>query len=394
MKNRVSKLVGTFWRQTVLYSLVCIVVIGVLFYQLGTLVPSFSLPEIMARADVNSFNKILSNPLFLPHKLMQYVLIRFDYTGAFWMRSVSALWGLGILVIFFDIIRGWYTRRVALMGSALLLTSAWFLHFARLGTPQIMFATSIGLLWVGVQLKSTTSPRIRTLLASIVILMCCFYVPGLAWIIIPMVVWQRKLILSEMSKIPRWILALVLLGIVVGLLPMAYAIYNNPIIVRDWLLIPSKFDPGAYWANLWRLPVWPVLRGPDLPVYWLGRVPMLDSFSLVMAVLGIYVLSHYRLLDRVRAVVAIIGLALILTVFNGWITLAIALPLIFVVISAGIALFLQQWFTVFPRNPLARFVGISIVSFVVLLACTYNLRHYFIAWPRSPETVQVFNQQP
>lgn len=121
---------------------------------------------------------------------------------------------------------------------------------------------------------------------------------------------------------------------------------------------------------------------------------MLDSFSLVMGILGVFVLWRYRLLDRVRAVFVIILFAMLLTIFSGWPTLLIALPMVFVVISTGIALFLQQWFTVFPRNPLARVTGVMIVSFVVLLACTYNMRHYFIAWPRTPDTKAVFTEKP
>jgi hypothetical protein len=120
-------------------------------------------------------------------------------------------------------------------------------------------------------------------------------------------------------------------------------------------------------------------------------MPMLDSFCIVMAILGVFVLSYYRVLDRVKAVIAIIALAVVLTIVNGWLALVIALPLLFVIIAAGVALFLQQWFTVFPQNPLAKTVGVSLVTFVIILACAYNLRSYFIAWPRNIETKRVFD---
>jgi hypothetical protein len=107
MKQSISKFLGTFWRQILAYSLVFVFVGGVLWFQLGTLVPSFSLPELAARADASSIHKLLANPLFLPHKLMQYALIRLGKTSPFWMRSVSALWALGIIMLFFDIIRDW-----------------------------------------------------------------------------------------------------------------------------------------------------------------------------------------------------------------------------------------------------------------------------------------------
>ncbi len=393
MKKRVSNLVGVYWRQALGYGLVVAVVIAVLWWQLGTLVPGMSGPEVLARGSADSIRKIIENPLFLPHKLVQYIFIQLGQTGAFWMRSASALFGVVILVIFFDIIRSWYSQRIALMSSFLLLTSAWFLHYARLGTPQILFACSIGLLWVGMKLRSHSAPRIRTILASILIVGASLYIPGLAWLIIPLLVWQRKLVAKEFSKIPKALAAVTIIAIIVGVAPLAYSLLRHPELLRDWLMIPHHLAISDWWANLWHMPFWLTLRGPEMPVYWLGRVPLLNSFSLVMLVLGIFVLSRYRQLDRVRAIVGILALSAVLAVFAGPVALVIALPLLFIVVAAGVALLLQQWFTIFPRNPLARTVGVLMICFVIGLAGYYNLRSYFIAWPRATPTKQVFPRE-
>jgi hypothetical protein len=387
-----GKFFGLFWRQALFYVAIIVTVTTTLWWRLGTLVPDMSLPEQAARANANSFAKLINNPIFLPHKVLQYLFIWFGYSDAFWMRTASALWAVLILLVFYDIVRDWYSRRVALMSAGLLLTSAWFLHFARLGTPYILFATSIGLLWIGTKLKLTTAPRIRTMLTGMVIIITCLYVPGLAWLIIPLLIWQRKFIWNEFTKIPRWMAGLAVAGLMVGLLPLVYGLVRHPSLIRDWLYIPHNLlTPGLYLSHAWHIPVWIMFRGPQLPVYWLGHVPMFDSFSLVMVILGVFVLSYYRLLDRVKAIAVILSLSLILAVLNGWLALVIALPLLFIVISAGIALFLQQWFTIFPYNPVARTAGVVIVTFVVLLASYYNIRHYFIAWPRNSDTVRVFN---
>lgn len=391
MKKHMGKLVGTFWRQALFYVAVIVFIVVILWWHLGTLVPGLSLPEEVARMSADSFRKLVNYPLFLPHKIIQYAFLRMGQQGAFWLRTASALWGVVILAVFYDIIRSWYSRRIALMSGALLLTSAWFLHFARLGTPYILYATSIGLLWIGMKLKSVSSPRIRTVLASILILIICLYVPGLPWLILPMLIWQRKTVLQEFKKIPKWITALTVFGVTAALSPLVYGLARHPMLIFDWLLVPAKLNLSVWWTQAWHLPIWLIFRGPEYPVYWLGHMPMLDSLAIVMGVLGIFVLSYYRVLDRVKAVVAIILLALILTILNGWLVLTIALPLVFVVIAAGVALFLQQWFTVFPNNPLARTVGVVLVTFVVVLAGVYNLRSYFVAWPKNAETKQVFD---
>lgn len=390
MNKRAKRLVGMFWRQTLGYALVVAAVVGVLWFQLGTLVDGPSAQEIAARASADTWRELIANPLFLPHKIVQFIFILLGKDGIFWMRSASALFGVLILIVFFDIIRGWYSQRVAFLGSFLLLSSAWFLHFARLATPEILFACSIGLLWAGIKLRAHTAPRIRTILATMVIIIGCLYVPGLAWLIIPLLVWQRKLVWKEFSKIPRVLAVFVVIAAIIGLTPLLYGIVMDPILITDWLLIPREFALGQWWSNAWHLPFWLSLRGPKLPVYWLGRTPFLDAFALAMFALGVYVLWHYRRLDRVRAIAVIIILACVLAIFNGPVVLAIALPLIYIVVTAGIALLLQQWFTIFPRNPLARTVGLVMVTLIIALAGYYNLRSYFIAWPRTPETRQVF----
>lgn len=373
------------------YGFAVATMVGVLWFQLGSLVPGFSLPELVARANADSIHKLIDNPLFLPHKAIQYILIQLGQTDVFWMRSASALFGVIILLLFFDIVRSWYSQRVALMTSFLLLTSAWFLHFARLGTPEVMFMSSIGLLWVGMKLRAHNAPRIRTILASIAIIIVSLYVPGLAWLIVPLLVWQRTLVLREFSKIPRLLAAATLLVIIIGVAPLVYGLVRHPELIQHWLLIPSSFTLGQWWSNAWHLPLWLTLRGPvGTPVYWLGHMPLLDSFSLVMFVLGGYALVHYRKLDRVRAIAGIIVLAGILAILHGVVALTIALPLLFIVIATGVALLLQQWFTVFPRNPLARSVGLVMVICIIGFAGYYNLRSYFIAWPRATETKQVF----
>ncbi|MEO8785224.1 MAG: glycosyltransferase family 39 protein, partial [Candidatus Saccharimonadales bacterium] len=215
MKRRIVRLWEEWWRQTAGYLAVLILVGGALWWRLGTLVPSLAQPELMARANANSLHKLYQQPLFLPHKMIQYLFMRFGGDGAFWMRSASALFGLLFVIIFYDIVRNWYSRRIALMSSLLLLTSAWFLHFARLGTPDIMYGLSIGLIWIGIRLKSVRAPRIRSILASLIIIVASLYVPGLIWLIVPLIIWQKKHIWYEIKKAPRVIVLAAILGAVI-----------------------------------------------------------------------------------------------------------------------------------------------------------------------------------
>jgi hypothetical protein len=392
MKRKLHRAILHLWRTSAIYIGIAVVIGSLLLYRLGTLVPGFSQPELAARASASSGKLIVHNPMYLPHKLVQYVFILLGRNGAFWMRLPSALFAVVIIVGFYRIIRTWYSVRVAMLATFLFLSSAWFLHYGRLGTPQILLGSSIGLLWMGIRLRAN-QPRTSTIIISSAIVVTCLYIPGLIWFIVPLLIWQRKKILQEVSRLSAPIIALVILASIVAVGPLIYAFVRDVSLIRVWLALPDSINILRFLSNLWHIPVWLAIRGPNNPNYWLGHVPFLDIFSVVMLILGIYYASHYLLLDRVRTIIGMLLIGVFLTVLNGpWMLFVIA-PVIFVVIASGIALLLQQWFTVFPRNHLARWLGIGMVTGIVLLASVYNVRHYFVAWARSPETHQTFNLQ-
>lgn len=391
MRIRLGNVWDLVWQNGPGYLVIGLTIVTALWWRLGTLLGGFSQLELVARANASSLANLANNPLFLPHKAIQYVFIYLGHSGAFWMRSASALWAVVILALFYQVMLHWYTRRVALFGSFLLLTSAWFLHFARLGTPEVMYGLSIGLVWAGLRLRSVRTPRIRSTLASLVIILSCLYVPGMIWLLLITAIWQRRLIWRELSSLP---VKLRIIGTLVGIiavLPLLRGFMLHPALALDWLMVPHHWTPGLLWSNLWHIPVWLALRGPLLPARWLGRLPLLDIFSLVMLGLGGFVLASYRKLDRVQILVFIAIVAFGLTVLGGWPALFLATPVIFLIIASGIALLLQQWFTVFPRNTVARMTGVLVICLLVGLSGYYNLRHYFIAWPRSDQTRAIFH---
>ena len=66
----------------------------------------------------------------------------------------------------------------------------------------------------------------------------------------------------------------------------------------------------------------------------------------------------------------------------------------FLIAAGGVALMLQQWFTVFPYNPFARTVGLVLLLFALGTTSFYSLNQYFVAWPHTPETKQTFQYRP
>jgi hypothetical protein len=68
------------------------------------------------------------------------------------------------------------------------------------------------------------------------------------------------------------------------------------------------------------------------------------------------------------------------------------MPFIFIMVAGGMALMLQQWFTVFPYNPVAKTLGAILMTLAVLVTSYYTITQYYIAWPNAPETKTVYQK--
>jgi hypothetical protein len=394
MKKKIRlALVGFFsWRYSGLFIFMGVTVGTLLWFRLGTLTPGFSESELAARASANSLRNILNNPLFLPHKILQYSLLKVGLQGAFAMRLVSTLFAGLILVAFYRILKTLYTMRIATMGTLLFASSGWFLHWARLATPNILYAGVIGLLWLGARLR-TQNRRQVTIFYACLIGLCALYVPGFVWLVGLGLIWQHKAILNEFRRISPLYIAALVGGGVVGIAPLVYALSRHTALVTEWLgLAPGKIVLTTVGRNVLHIPVWLVYRTPEQPTYWLGRLPLLNVFEIVMLVLGAFALLSAIRLDRVKALVAALVLGVVIVGLNGFSSSIVLAPL-YLIIAAGVALMLQQWFAVFPRNPFARSVGVVIISGLVALCCAYQLTSYFIAWPHNTVTKQTFRNQ-
>jgi hypothetical protein len=53
---------------------------------------------------------------------------------------------------------------------------------------------------------------------------------------------------------------------------------------------------------------------------------------------------------------------------------------------------LENWLYIFPINPIARTIGIIVLSCAVAFSCWYHLNTYYVAWQHDPATQAVFNK--
>lgn len=380
------------WRPLVITIIVAAVITGILGFRIGALTPGLSTPEHDYITSVRSGKNLLEHPSFLIHKLPTYVLFKLGAEKIAYYRMVSAVFGAAAVLGGFYVLRRWYSVRVALLGSGLMLTSAWLLHTARLATPESSFLLLMPLLWMAVWMY-TTQRRQFAMICLAVVGVICFYIPGFLWLVLGAFIWQRKNIVAELRTTTLWFKLIATAGVLIGLSPLIYGASQNP---KELLLLAGLPDtfPNIVTAGrtLLDIPLNIFARGAYDPVRWLGRLPLFDIFSSAMLLLGIYSMRHHILLIRAQLLIGSLVVLVALIAVGGPVTNVSLLPILYILVAAGIAFLLQQWFAVFPRNPIARGFATTLVSVLVLLVSYHHISHYFIAWPETPATRDNFSQ--
>ncbi len=382
-----------FWQPTVAAVAAALVFIFLLFYKLGTLVPGFSRPELASINSAQSASQLINNPINAPYKVLHYLLNTLYHSGAFGSRAISALFGLVTVWLFYYIAHKWYSVRVAVFTTALFVTSSWFLHYARLATPDIFLVLLLVSLAYGTWIRYTQSSNLVIAYGAIIAAML-LYIPGLVWFVIIGGIWQRRAIVQHIKNAQLTFLPLMVSGLLL-LTPLVLAFAKEPALVRLWIGLPLHSLPSVYeiFRHILNIPYQIFFRGPENPVYWLGHLPLLDIFTASMFILGVYAYSFKAKLDRTRILFGVLAVGTLLIGLKGEVSIILLAPFIYLIVGAGIGYLLNQWLSVFPRNPLARSIGLSLIVVAILLSCVYNLRHYFVAWPGAPATKKAFRLQ-
>lgn len=398
MPNKLKLALIYAWRPAFVILLSAVVIFFLLWFRLGDLPGGMNQAEFAVHQNLAERNLslagILRDPLYLPYNAGLYVLQKLGLTGPLAIRSLSALIGAVTIASFYMIVRRWHTVRMAIFGTALFASSSWFLFTARNGTPDIIYPSIIAVVIAGVWLQRSKS---RRLFLSVLLFVAAMYtyIPGMVWFVVAAGIWQAKRIAKELERVPLWFPAVLTVGGLVLLAPLGWALFQDNKLLLPWLGLPEQMPSlMTYLRNIADIPLYLLWRGPFEPGEWLSPRPYLDIFSAVMLIIGLYWSWLKFRLDRVRIQAGVIGFGVLLMGLGGPVSLALILPFIYLTITAGMTLMLQQWFTVFPRNPIARATGALLLSAAILMSISYHLRHYFVAWPNMPETRAAYRHQP
>lgn len=379
------------WKVLLVSIVSVVILLAACFYNLESITEAkLSTQEVTALASSSSGERIWNNPLFLPFKLAEYTLIKSGLASVYLFRAIPAVFGLILVCFFYLLAKLWFSPKIALVASFMLLTSGLFLNFTRLAVPDILLPLGLlGLIWSAWWVFQNKRTNTRLIL-SVVIVAASFYIPGLIWFTALIAFIQRRHLtgIFKRTSTPAIVGALLVIGLLLA--PLGRALILHPQLAQEWLAMPISFSPQRFVQDFLYVPASLVVRAPFNPVFNLGRLPYLDVFTICLVVLGTYAFLLRLDLVRTRALIGAIIIAWFIVAFDNTVQINLFLPLIYITVAAGIMFLLQQWYSVFPKNPIARTIGLVLLFSVVSISLYYNTTRYFVAWANSPVSQQAF----
>lgn len=392
MKKIFSILVDA-WQPIIFAAIALCLCVFVYSFRLGSLTNGYSGAEITAVSATASGRQLLQNPINLPHKVGQYILWKTNHTSTTAMRSVSVILAVVSIALFYYIVSRWHTARIASLTTLVFAASSWMLHVGRSATPDILhILLPLALIATGIFIRESPREKLALHIGAFVAAVSLYIPFGFVYVI-PVLLWRSRSFFTNKDT-STWVYQLtsILLFFVVSA-PLLYILVRTPDLVSNLLLIPnSSTNLGTIWQTAASAAVSLVAGAIDLtPDIWLNQIPILDVASTVLLLLGIYTYVSWIRLQRSKLFFTILIVGLFFIGLSASVsTISVIMPVIYLLIGGGITYLLKEWFFVFPRNPIARNLGGSLVSILVLLITFYHINHYFIAWPLSQNTRSAF----
>lgn len=340
-----------------------------------------------------TLSEIKNNILLGPLKVLQFGILKAGDNDVY-LRIASAATALVSAILMYLMLRKWHPPRISFLASLMFATSSLFLHLGRLANTEVLYLTLwpallLSCMWFLSKNNTKKLPVVAFLLAA------CLYVPGTWLFLLGGLIFFRKYTWRTLSRLSLRIKLLCASLFLLTLVPLGYSFWHGQRQAVEWLGfdLDQKLSLAAIAGNFIDIPKQLFWSGLDEPSKWLVGTPILDIFAVAMLILGIYAYWAGYYPAREKLVYGAIVLSVLLIGLGNVATIALLVPLLYIVIANGLAYMLQSWFTVFPNNPFARSLGIVLLAAAVGISSFYQLNRYFVAWPEAESTQTVLSSR-
>lgn len=338
-----------------------------------------------------NLNAVTENILFAPEKILGLVLIKAGISAALSAKLVSASLAFIASCLFFVLIRQWVSFKITVLSTLMFSSSTWVIFQARdAGFGSSFLLAMLFMLVTAVAISKKASGIVAYLLA--LMLSLCFYTPGFIWLILAGAIFYFKTIkkyLSSLNRTNKYIIS----GLFIApLIPLFYFLSKDMTVLKAWLGLPEGLVANNVLDNMILLPSQMLLRGVNDPLMWVYNSPIIDAVTLVLIITGfIYIFNRERYAILKKSAFLFLAIIIGLILINGYDYISLGLPILYMFAAVGLTFLVEQWFHIFPRNPLARSIGMALVVFLVGLVSSYHIVRYFVAWPRMDATRDAYS---
>ena len=328
--------------------------------------------------------------IYGPYYFLLHVIYAI-HRNLYFFRLLSILPALAAALLVYWIVSRYHGYKIAILASSLLITNYAVLIISRVASPISTQLLPLVLLIAIILYLEQPPVNLYPLLAMEVAIIGCLYIPGMIWIVAAILGLNTKILKKTIFARSLTERVIMLLVAILSLVPLLYRLvahYTSSQLL-NWLGYALHGTTHAM-SNLGSNIINTVL---DLFIHSnrlnsslsLGHLPLITVAQSVIIVVGLYYYASRRTNVRWRNLLIIFLITWLIIGF-GVVSVYSLLPLCSILTGTGLAYLLKKWYEVFPRNLVAKYLGIVTLSTVVVLVCILSLRTYYVAWAYNPST--------
>lgn len=288
------------------------------------------------------------------------------------------------------LLRRWFKPNIALLATVVMITTGQFLYVAQSGTESITYIMWPVWLLLTATLITTSPKHARFWKVLFFILVpLSLYTPLNIYLVLALISAgllhpHVRYVLRRMSKLHLSLLVLLSLILVS---PLAYLISRDPSIALQLLGMPSVWPPDLVENARTVLQQYLNFMNPQSGTL---MTPILGLGSILLVILGVWRLAKIRYTARSYTLVAWVILIIPILLLNPTFTTVAFVPML-ILMASGLEFLLRSWYSMFPRNPYARFVGMVPLVILVGGLVISGLNRYFYGYRHDPLTASQFS---
>lgn len=370
-----------------------IAILSIVFTMSALYVPG-SLREGELQSSLQSANLSLKSiepamVINLPYHALQRLSFATFGVTTLSIKLPSIILGVCTALGVFLLLRTWFRKNVAVLGTVLATTTTQFLYLTQDGTPDIMFSfTAIWLLFVATYVtRNKLFGTLWKVLAGVFVAVA-LYMPLGIYLVIAILTTALfhphiRFIILRFSR-PRLIIAIAL-GIIT-LAPVMYASIVDKTTLFTLLGLPLG-KPDLWWNAKQLFTELFNFFSPSIshllhPLYSLGVVLlMIIGFAKMFTV-------KYTARSYITLTWGVLMMPLILLNPD---RVTYLFPLAVILMAMGMTTMITSWYKMFPRNPYARVAGLIPLTILVVGLVSSGIMRYVNNYQYNPDVLSWYS---